>query len=790
MAGRKLAADEIGLPAFPDRAGPPDDGEPATLFDLSCHRRARDAIEFGCSIKNPGFNIFVLGADRSGRMTATLALLRGYAEGRPRPPDWVYLNNFKQENEPLPYALPAGQGRKFRAAMEMLLPALAEAVVRAESAPEFAERLQRVGESYRRRLDGEFEALRAKARGLGLDLQRSEQGLSLRLVGPEGEPLPAEAITDEMRANAEKTAEELRPDLRAFSAKAQAVEAEFRRKGMQLRRDQVEAATAPLFDALEEDFGGGGGLDRWVAEFRLDVLDELERFQPEGDDMEAQLRVHFERRYTVNLFVDRAEQEHSQVVLEPNPTYENVFGYIEYRSVSGSLETDFSLVRPGAIHRANGGVLVLRMEALARHPTTWEFLKGALRDGEIRIEEPHRENAVPIAGAPRPTPIPLDVKVVLVGAPQWYFEVFARDRDFPTYFKVKADIDPDMDADAANLATYTRLVRQAAEDYAKMPCGRDAISYLLGQSARWAENRKKLTCRFELVHDVLCEAAVLARNERAGAISSAHIKATIAERRKRNARLEDRAQEEIRRGVLLIATRGKAVGQVNALTVQDMGDYVFGTPSRVTARAFVGKLGVINVEHMTETGGPLQHKGVMVIEGFLNGRLARRFPLSFSGSVTFEQNYGGVEGDSASLAELVAILSSLADAPVRQDLAITGSLNQQGEAQAVGGVNQKVEGFFRSCEEAGLSGEQGVILPEANAENLTLRDEVAEAIAAGKFHLYAVRYASEAIELLTGLAAGEPDAAGSFPPESVFGRAHRQLEIYDRLLTERAQQRD
>lgn len=790
MTGRKLAAEEIGLPAFSGFAEAPEEGKPATLFDLSCHRRARDAIDFGLSIKNPGFNIFVLGADRSGRMTATLALLRSYAEGRPRPPDYVYLNNFKHEHEPRPYPLPAGQGRKFRSAMEVLLPALAETVVKAANAPELAERLQRLGEGYRHRLDGEFEALRSKAQGLGLDVARTEQGLSLRILSPDGEVLPPEAVTEEIRARAEKAAEELRGDLRGYGAKAQAVEAEFRKRGVQLRRDQVDAMIAPLFDALEEDFGGSGGLDRWITEFHIDVLDEIERFQPEADDYEAQLRTHFERRYAVNLFVDHAEHEHPEVVLEPNPTYENVFGYIEYRSVSGSLETDFSLVRPGALHRANGGLLVLRMEALARHPTTWEFLKGALRDGEIRIEEPHRENAVPVAGAPRPKPIPLDVKVVLVGAPQWYFNLFAQDRDFPAYFKVKADIDPDMDADPGNLATYAKLVRQAAHDYAKMPCAADAIGYLLGQSARWAENRKKLTCRFELIHDVLCEAAVLAQSEKAEAISAAHIKATIAERRKRDARLEDRVQEDIRRGTVLIAMRGNVVGQVNALTVQDMGDYAFGTPSRVTARTFAGKLGVVNIEHMTEMGGPIQHKGVMVIEGFLNGRLARRFPLSFSGSVTFEQNYGGVEGDSASLAELAAILSSLAEVPIRQDLAITGSVNQQGEAQAVGGVNQKIEGFYRACAEAGLTGTQGVVLPQANADNLTLRDEVVEAVAAGKFHLYAVRYADEAVELLTGLPAGAPDAEGDYPAASVFGRAYRQLAIYDRILTERAAQRD
>jgi len=790
MAGRELNAAEVGLPSF--AAGPeaPEDDKAATLFDLSSHRRARDAIAFGLSISDPGFNLFVLGADRSGRMTATLAFLKAYVEGKPRPPDWVYLNNFKQENQPRPYALPAGVGRKFQAAMEMLLPQLAEATLRAANSPDLAERVRLLGETYKHRLDGEFKALRDRAQSLGLGLMRTEEGLSLSVLGPDGKPLAPEDMTEEMRAKAEAVAEEIRPALRAFSAHAQETEIEFRKKSAQLRREQVEAVLAPLFDDLAEDFGGSGDLDRWITEFRIDVLEELDRIKAEGGDIEAALRAHFERRYAVNLFVDHAEHVHPEVVLEPNPTYENVFGYIEYHAISGSLETDFRLVRAGSLHRANGGLLVLRTDALATQAATWEFLKGALRDGEIRIEERHRENAVPIAGAPRPRPIPLKLKVVLVGAPHWYYNVFTHDRDFQNYFKVKADIDPDMEADGGNLATYAKLIRKAARDYAHLPARADAVECLMGQSARWADNRLKLSARFELIHDVLCEAAVLARSEKAEAISAAHVRTTIAERRKRNMRLEDRAQEDIRRGLVLIATKGTALGQVNALTVQDMGDYAFGTPSRVTARIFVGKLGVINIEHMTETGGPIQHKGVLTLEGFLSGRLARRFPLSFSGSVTFEQNYGGIEGDSASLAELAALLSALAELPLRQDLAITGSMNQLGEAQAVGGVTRKIEGFFRSCAEAGLTGSQGAILPEANVASLTLREEVVEAIAAGRFHLYAVKTADAAIELLTGVAAGVPDESGDYPPDTVFGRAQRRLEAYDRILTERAVLRD
>jgi predicted ATP-dependent protease len=502
------------------------------------------------------------------------------------------------------------------------------------------------------------------------------------------------------------------------------------------------------------------------------------------------MQARLEERYAVNLLVDHGGDERPSVVLEPNPTYENLFGRIEYRQISGVLQTDYTLIRPGALHRANGGILLLRAEALAREGVAWRFLKDALRDRAIRIEELHRVNGVPIAGAPRPEPIPLDVKVVIVGAPQWYYSFFSVDPDFRAYFKVKADIDPDMKADECNLRVAGALIRAGTAEHAALGCDDDAVEYLLGQSARWAGHREKLSSSFELVQDAICEAGTRARGEARKSISLDDVKAALRERRGRNARIEDRSQEHIEQGVLLIATEGRVVGQINALTVRDMGDYAFGTPARITARTFAGKHGVINIERATALGGPIQQKGVMVIEGLLNGRLAQRFPLSFSCSITFEQSYGGVEGDSASLAELAAILSALAQAPIRQDVAITGSLNQLGFAQTIGGVNEKIEGFFRTCQTAGLSGEQGVIVPVANAPNLCLRDEVAEAIAKGTFHVWSVETADEAIELLMDMPAGAMDAEGGYPPETIYGRALKRLEEYDRILTARATHRE
>ncbi|MCZ6722262.1 MAG: ATP-binding protein [Proteobacteria bacterium] len=787
MSAKHLDAAEVGLPVFalPD---PSEGDESPGLFDLSSHQRARQAIEFGLSIADPGFNIFVLGEDRSGRMSSTLGYLEDHITARPAPSDWVYLNNFQRPNEPRPYQLPAGVGRRFRDRIATLTPALREALKTAFEAPELTQEITRLQEIFKKRVDSELETLRALVRSHGLDVRQMPQGLMLVVPGPDGEPIPPEKLSTEDQKRASAASEKIQDELTAFTARTQATQGEFAAEVEKIRRSVADQAMTPLLDRLEAEFRSHGNLARWLVGLRADILDQVAGIQAgEGD---AQMQARLEERYAVNLLVDHGEDERPSVVLEPNPTYENLFGRIEYRQISGVLQTNYTLIRPGALHRANGGILVLRADSLAREGVAWRFLKDALRDRAIRIEELHRVNGVPIAGAPRPEPIPLDVKVVIVGAPQWYYSFFSIDPDFRAYFKVKADIDPDMEADECNLRVASALIRASTAEHAALSCDDDAVEYLLGQSARWAGHREKLSSSFELVQDAICEAGTRARGEARKSISRDDVKAALRERRERNARIEDRSQEHIEQGVLLIATEGRVIGQINALTVRDMGDYAFGTPARITARTFAGKHGVINIERATALGGPIQQKGVMVLEGLLNGRFAQRFPLSFSCSITFEQSYGGIEGDSASLAELAAILSALAQAPIRQDIAITGSLNQLGVAQTIGGINEKIEGFFRTCQTAGLSGEQGVIFPAANAPNLCLRDEVAEAIGKGAFHVWSVETADEAIELLMGMPAGAMDAEGGYPLETIYGRALKRLEEYDRILTARAAHRD
>ena len=782
MAAKALDAGAVGLPHFPVPEAL-DTDERANPFDLSSHQRARRALEFGLTIEEPGFHIFVLGETRSGRMTATLDYLKSRISAKPAPPDWIYVANFNKPHRPRPYKLQAGRGRVLRDRMRALVPELREVLKRTLESVEFITETRRLSDSIKGPVAADFEEIRREAQALGLDVQATSQGMMMMIAGSSGQPRLQEELSEEERNKVKQAMPLIEERLQQFRREAQSAEMRLSEALRQSRRDFAERAAAPLIDAVGEDYPT---LSRWFVELKADVLDNVDVLLLEdGGAGSRDFNGPPDERYSVNLMADHGDDATPEVVLEPLPTYANLFGSIEYKLVNGALQTNFSMIRPGALHRANGGILVLRAEALADERDAWNLLKGALRDREIRIDEPHRQGNVPMAQSPKPKPIPLDIKVVIVGAPHWYYNHFTSDPDFATHFKVKADIDSEMEAIPENIATYAQLVRDAAARVGA-DCDRDAVAYVLGQSARWASHRDKLSGRFELLDDLLAEAAALMRYAGQQCLTAEHVRAAIAERRRRNSLVEDRVQDTIRRGSLLIDVTGKTVGQVNGLTVRDMGDHAFGLPSRITARTSVGKLGIVNIERATLMGGPLQQKGVMVLEGFLSGRFARGFPLSFSASITFEQNYGGVEGDSASLAELCAVLSDLAELPVRQDIAVTGSVNQMGEVQAVGGIHQKIEGFFRACQERGqLTGTQGVIVPGANEDNITVRDEVQEAIADERFHVWSVRRIGEAIELLTGIPSGADAPDGRFPAKSVYGRVLAKLAEHDRLLTER-----
>ena len=783
MTIRTLTADEVGPPQFD-----PSDRQDGSLFDLSSHRRAREALETGLAMKDAGFNVFVVGEDRSGRMTETLDYLTRALEDKPVPDDWVYLNNFRRSHRPRPVHLPPGVGRVFRDVMAQAVPSLRDALTQAFGGAEFQESVDRAGDRVREQVNEQMEALRKDALEHRMTIIQTAQGMMIAALGDEDKPVGIETLPEDRRAEAQEQAQDLGGRLADIMRRTAELQGELADDLKQMRRQAADHAVVAVLDPLIARFGKYPGLNRWLIGMREDVLDNLTLFQPQDGPATPtaphEQREPPERRYTVNLLVDHGDETICTPYLESNPTYENLFGRIEYRSTGGYLDTDFSLIRAGALHKANGGILVLRAESIGTHPMTWNFLKGALRDGVIAIEETHRHSGVQLTGAPSPKPIPLDVKVVIVGAPRWYYAFFSIDPEFRAHFKVKADIDPDMEATAENLGALAGVIRETARDQGADGIDNGAVARLLSQCSRWAGDRRRLTAQVETLQDLLAEAGHLAGADGA-VIGLAHIDRAIESRRRRNSRIEDRSQEQITDRAVLIDTEGAVVGQVNGLTVRDVGDHAFGGASRITARASIGRLGVINIERQVAMSGPIQQKGAMVLQGYLTGVFARSTPVSFNCSITFEQNYGGVEGDSASLAELVAILSDLSGLPARQDLAITGSVNQRGAAQVIGGAHHKIEGFFRTCMERGLTGTQGVIVPRSNERHLVLRADVAEAVEKGDFHLYSVETVEEAAELFLGQPAGVARADGLFPPDSIYGRVQATLARFDSVLTRR-----
>ena len=788
MSVTKVNADECGIPHFRLRTA--RRGGSPKLFDFSSHRRAGEALKFGLGLAEPGFNIFVLGEDRSGRMTATMDFLQEAMTTRPPPADWVYLNNFRHSHRPRPYALPPGQGDVLKSDLEDVIKALKETFAHDFSAPDHLSETERRTDADRQKIKTLQEELSRFAREHHLDVQHSERGVMIVALNEDGEPVGFEEISADRRAGAEAHFETVAGKARDTLLKTQEIEDRISGVVTELQQGVAKRSLEPVMAKLRRKFPFDS-LKPWFDTLYDDIIDNLDLFddapQPsDGDDTgvppgppEAD---RLEDRYAVNLLVDRSRDTHPRVILEPNPTYENLFGAIQYRAASGSYAAHFTLIKPGSLHKANGGVLVLRAESLVEHEESWSYLKAALRDREIRVEELHKHaGAPPIAGAPEPHGIRLDLKVVIVGTPRFYYTFFSLDAAFRNHFRVKADIDADMPATEANMATYALLLKQAAQKRIGLDLAPSATRRLLGQAARWAEERSRLTARFEQVVDALIEAGALAKAANHKTVTATHVIRAIEERRHRNSRMEDRTHERIQQREILIDTYGSRIGQVNSLTVIDHGDHTFGAPARVTAQCYVGSLGVINIERATEMSGPLQQKSVFGLEGYLKSQLAQQIPLSFSVSLTFEQNYGGIEGDSASMAELCAILSSLADAPIRQSIGVTGSMDQFGDSQAVGGITHKIEGFYRVCADQGFTGDQGIIIPNANLENLTLRDEVGKAVQEGSFHIYAIDHIAEAMQILTDL----PFADTGTDTDSIMGRARTKLAKYDALLTTR-----
>ncbi len=788
---RLAVAPEKLLPLFDAARLPGSTADIPPLADVLGQERAREAIIFGLRMVPEGYNIAVSGPQSSGRNTIVRMLVAEAAASRPPAPDWCYVFNFSDPRRPRAVSLPSGLGDDLQRAIAQLQDACRTALPRAFASESYEQRGQALLEPIGQAREQIIEQLQASARTRGFAINPSPAGLVPIPMAADGSPLTPEvynALADAQRRDWEQRSAAVQEDISAAGRELRKFEAQARQAVEVLDHEVTRFVVGPIVDEMEQVYGPYG-LNPHLAAVEEDIVANLEVYKrfTEGlsDRVPPQLVAQFTeereallRRYSVNLFVSHGDQPGTAapIVDERHPRYHNLFGKMDFENRMGAMVTDFTRIRPGAIHMANGGYLILQVQDLLTDPRSWVKLKESLKTREVRIEDPG-EGVFPMPMVDlSPQGIPLDVKVVLVGHPVFFALLDALDPDFPELFKIRAELEPDTDCTNASAVATAGFVRQTRETCSLLHFDRDALAEVLGYSNRLAGRRDRLSTRYGLIADLCQEASQVAVSAGATTVGASHVRGALEARGRRSGLVPDRLRRMIAEGILRVETSGSVVGQVNGLAVYSMGSHEFGTPTRITCRTGLGRRGVVAIERETERSGAIHTKGVLVLSGYLQGTFGRTRPLAFSASLTFEQSYDEVEGDSASSAELYAILASLAGVPIRQEIAVTGSVDQFGNVQAIGGVTEKVEGFFDLCKEVGLTGTQGVALPAANVVNLTLRGDVAAAVERGEFHLWAVTRVEEGLELLTGIPAGAADSEGEYPVGSLFYRVAATLD--------------
>jgi len=806
---RELAATDLYRPADLAHVVVPSTAEMGQLAGIIGQERATRAVEFGLNITAHGYNIFAMGPPGAGRTTTIRRYLRQVATERPVPDDWVYVYNFEEPDAPRALRLPAGRAAHLRDRMDELLRDVAEQLPQAFETDQYQEHRSGLVRGYQRRRESILEQVKQLAQQRGFMILETPMGLALAPMGPDGKPLPPdkyEALAPQVRQRLDALREEVETALERAMRQVYELEKQLRRELAQLDRKVAANVLEYLFEDDRREFSDLPDVVRWMDACREDMVANIHLVRQVlaataqmtgGENVPPSLPLrHWEdsplARYTVNVIVDNRKLEGAPVVYEPNPTLPNLIGKQEYKMRMGALVTDFTMLRSGALHKANGGYLVLNIVDVLRQPLSWDALKRALKTRQAVIEDlPQQLGILPIPTAGlRPEPIPLTAKVVLIGEPVHYYLLYSLDEDFPELFKVRADFSPDMPWTKDHVDQVAQFVHTICEEENLPHFDIPAVGEVVTFAGRLAASKKKLSARFGLLADVVREASYWAQEAGHQLVQPEDVQRAIEQREYRSQMLEERIQELIQDDVIFIDTEGEAVGQVNGLSVIALGDYTFGRPNRITARVYLGQSGVINIEREAKLSGRIHDKGVLILSGFLAGRYAQDKPLSLSATLTFEQSYEGVEGDSASSTELYAILSALSELPLRQDIAVTGSVNQRGQVQAIGGVNEKIEGFFAICKARGLTGTQGVIIPEANVQHLMLKSDVMQAVEAGEFHIYPVRSVDEGIEILTGVTAGERQPDGSWPEGTVNWYVDQRLQEMAMRLRQFGRARD
>ena len=787
-----LEASELRRVVNPASLGFKTTDELLPITGLIGQERALKAIQFGVNIKSHDFNLFVLGPAASGKTTAVRAHLGPKAAESPTPPDWAYVYNFETPNRPKALKLPHGRAKALARGMISALDELRGVLpVRFES-EDYQVRRRAVDEQFRSGNEEALDALSKKAQSQNIALLRTPTGFAMAPMheGKVVKPEVFNALPEAMRRDVENKIAALEKELGQVLERLPRSD---KKRRSQLSELNEEVAKSAVRDALLDLHASVSDVPDAAAYLEAaghDMVRNVGLFLASGDEENALVKQPVDsahdprfRRYMVNVMAANGEGASggAPLVEEDNPNYGNVVGRVEHFAQMGTLVTDFLLIKPGALHKANGGYLMLDARRLLLSPFSWEALKRAIKAREIRIEQPTEAAGLISTQTLDPEPIPLDVKVVLFGDRELYYMLAALDPDFPRLFKVQADFDDTIKRSSENDNAYARLIASVAKEHGLKPVDAAGVARIIDEGARLADDRDKLSIELGRISDIVREADYWSSQAKRKVTSRQDVSRAIDEHIQRADRLRDRAQETINRGIVLVDTEGAQIGQINGLSVLQLGSFSFGRPARITARVRLGAGRVVDIEREARLGGALHTKGVMILWGFLAGRYALDVPLALAATLVLEQSYGGVDGDSASSAELYALLSALSEVPIRQSLAVTGSVNQQGEVQAIGGVNEKIEGFFDICRARGLNEEQGVLIPKSNVQHLMLREDVVEAVKNGQFAIHAVGTIDEGIEILTGVKAGERGPEGRFPA----GTINRLVEDKLRWFAER-----
>ena len=751
--------------------------------------RAVHALEFGLGVKDLEYNIFVAGPPRAGKTETIMAYVQELAAKEPTPPDLIYVHNFKDPERPQTLSLPTGKGRGLKADMEELISTLRVHIPEVFESEDYSNRRESLMRSFTQERNAILQGLDAKAGEEGFILNISPTGLMI-FPGKDGKPLSEEelkALNDEDREALRQKSATLHTEMNEVIRKIRKMEKEYQEKEKKLDQDVALYVVGHHMEELGEKHKDLPQVMDYLKDVQEDILkniDDLKRRPGAPTPFPFPTPEPSFTQYQVNVFVDHSETKGAPVVMEINPTYPNLFGAVERRAQFGALVTDFTLIRSGAVQRANGGYLILEALDLLRWYFSYEALKRCLKNGEIKIEDPMEMFGLISTRTLQPQAIPLNIKVILIGDPYVYQILYIYDEDFHKFFKIKAHFDWRMRKNDNHVQKFCELVAGYCQEQKLMPLHKTGMARLIEYAGELAGHQQKLTLQLMEVLDALKEANYWARSNTHDVIFGSDVEKAIQEKTYRVDLPEEKMQEFIDEGMLFIETEGAVVGQINGLSVYGVGDHAFGRPSRITATVSLGKEGVVAIDREAQLAGNIHNKGVLILAGYLKSRFAQDKPLTLSASLTFEQSYGMVEGDSASMAELATLISALADVPLAQNLAMTGSVSQRGEAQPIGGVKWKIEGFYKVCKARGLDGKQGVIIPKANVQDLMLKKEVVDAVQDGKFHIWAVGHADEALELLTGMPAGQRRPDGTFEPDTLNAKVDQKLRQMMELARE------